>query len=80
MSIDIPRIVPVQTPQGVTTDERVRVHHMPREQPIPADLGRHAIERRLLPERRNPRDRRPLLLDIRSGHERREDQAVDIDV
>ena len=53
---------------------------MPREQPIPADLGRHAIERRLLPERRNPRDRRPLLLDIRSGHERREDQAVDIDV
>ena len=80
MSIDIPRVIPVHTPQGLTDDELLRVSRAPRTERIPSNLGHAAVDRRVVLERRHRQDRRPHGLDIRGGAGRREGESVDIDV
>jgi len=78
VSIDIPRVTPINTPAAASAEEDVRVRQTPREERIPADLGHPVVDRRYLPERRRRRESRPPGLELRSHRDRRAEHSIDL--
>ena len=74
MAIDIPRIVPIQTPLS-ESDEELRVRKLERMARIPADLGHPRIDRRQLLDRRREHESRLPQFELRNGRERRQQDS-----
>lgn len=78
MSIDVPRLQPVVTPPGAVLDEELRVKRAARVEPIPSELAKPRVERRVVPERRTRAELRQAALELRARRDRRAGTRVDV--
>ena len=79
MPLDTPRIQPVGTPPVVALDDELRVRRGTAATPPRSEPGAPSVERRVQPERRQRREGRRDVLELRARRDRRAASRLDLD-